>query len=1342
MVNQTDTAASLNSRDPLPVGAKPLSDRWGAQPKDADHALESEADLLPTPPLVKRRPFVIQLFCNLPIGRKQLLALVICELVPLLGLGVGSTLVLINSLRSQIQEQAKSEAAVTETNYNIKPNQMGYGSRGQADNTAFVNIARTQSQGGKLNADLATQARQILRNEVKARKMEYATLVDKDARIVVSANADRQGETFNPNGLVSKAIKTSAQIKASTIVPWSELAKEAPPLPENFSKQDSLIRYVVTPVKDPETKAVVGALIFGDVVNAKLPIVEDTLNAFGSGYSAVYARKLNGEFAIATTLNKLSAADGGATSSKLALPNTSLLEQAAAAKGRTVTQRLDIGDRTYTVAAKAVPDQSVETPDGIATSFDDHAAAILVRGTLEEGLNNLIASSLQQNLLVLALTLFVVILWTAAFRRLVLRPLEQLEHTTQAFADGDRTQRAQVSSLDEVGQLAITFNAMADSIVRSETALATEARQRELQARQSELLSNVVVKIRQTLNFDDIVQTGVDEIREFLDVDRVLIYRFNADYKSGVITAESVGSNWIRALGQTIYDPLVEGAVDRYKNGRVWHTTDISKGNLSHCHCEILERLQVKANIVAPIKLNGELMGLVCAHQCSRPRDWQLSEIDFFAQLAVQIGYALDQTDLLRRQEIAAKQARQLNEITLRMRETLDPQKIYTTALKSTREALGVDRTLIYLFDERWQGTIVAESVASGFPVALGAKIADPCFAQSYVEKYLKGRVQATANIYDAGLTDCYLGQLEPFQVKANLVVPILVDEKLLGLLIAHQCSAPRQWQEGEINFFQQVSIQLSFALEQAQLLQQSEVASKFDRLLNEITSRMRETFDPQQIYKATLKGSRDALAADRTLIYLFDEQWQGTIIAESVAPDFPAALGAQIADPCFARNYAEKYRKGRVQATPNIHAAGLTDCHLEQLEPFEVKANLVVPILVEEKLLGLLIAHQCSAPRHWQESEISFFQQVAVQLSFALEQAQLFAQREQASLAAEALSQEQQQKTETLQMQLLQLLGDIEGAASGDLTVRAEVTAGEIGTVADFFNSIVESLRQIVTQVKTSALEVNASLGQNEHAIQQLAEDASKQAAETTRTLDSVEQMADSIQTVATSARQAAVVTRSAASTAEAGEDAMDLTVQNILALRDTIGETAKRVKRLGESSQQISKVVSLINQIALQTNLLAINAGIEAARAGEQGQGFAVVAEEVGELAARSAIATQEIEQIVSTIQRETSEVVEAMSLGTTQVVEGTRLVGDAKQSLGQLLAVSLQIDTLVQSIFNATVSQTQTSDAIATLMRDVVKVSERTFDSSQQVSNSLRQTVEVAHELQESVGTFKVE
>jgi len=169
---------------------------------------------------------------------------------------------------------------------------------------------------------------------------------------------------------------------------------------------------------------------------------------------------------------------------------------------------------------------------------------------------------------------------------------------------------------------------------------------------------------------------------------------------------------------------------------------------------------------------------------------------------------------------------------------------------------------------------------------------------------------------------------------------------------------------------------------------------------------------------------------------------------------------------------------------------------------------------------------------------------------------------------------------------------------------------------------------------------------------------------------------------------------------------------------------------------------VVSLINQIALKTNILALNARIEAARAGEEGEGFVVVAEEVGALADQSARATQEIEQVVATIQKETSEVVMAMETGTSQVVKGTHLVQDAKESLGQILTVAQEINNLLQSISQATVSQSTTSQAVTALMQTVTQTSRQTAASSQEVADSLEGTAELAQELEAAVGQFKVE
>jgi hypothetical protein len=185
-------------------------------------------------------------FHNLPIRRKQLLALIGSEVISVLGLvGVGSWLI-VSAGRAQLLNQAQSEVAVTEVEYNIKINQMGFGFRGQSENTAVVEAAKAYLSTRTVPGDLQAQVSAILANEVKARQIEYATLVGADMRIIASANADRTGEKFDPQGLVSTVLSNPRQIKASAIVSWAELQKEAPPLPEGFLRQDSLIRYSTT----------------------------------------------------------------------------------------------------------------------------------------------------------------------------------------------------------------------------------------------------------------------------------------------------------------------------------------------------------------------------------------------------------------------------------------------------------------------------------------------------------------------------------------------------------------------------------------------------------------------------------------------------------------------------------------------------------------------------------------------------------------------------------------------------------------------------------------------------------------------------------------------------------------------------------------------------------------------------------------------------------------------------------------------------------------------------------------------------------------------------------------
>ncbi|EGJ34069.1 MULTISPECIES: methyl-accepting chemotaxis protein [Moorena] len=696
---------------------------------------------------------------------------------------------------------------------------------------------------------------------------------------------------------------------------------------------------------------------------------------------------------------------------------------------------------------------------------------------------------------------------------------------------------------------------------------------------------------------------------------------------------------------------------------------------------------------------------------------------------------------LVANQQASLDKARLFADVVTHAAKPDEKAHAFDLVVNAAKEKLAADRVVIYYFDPGYRGTIVAEAVDSHWPKAIAQEITDACIPRKLLEAYRKGRVVPTSDVQAVKYASGHMQLLNRLQVKANLVVPIVGVDNLIGLLVAHQCSRTRVWRTDEIDFLQELATHLGLALSSASLATLKTAEADRAGQVIEITSGIRQSFTVEEIYQSAISGIREALKTDRVLVYLFDENWQGTIVAESVGHGWPKSLGAEIADPCFAHQYVEKYQQGRVTALDNIYQAGLSDCYFGQLEPFKVKANLVAPILGEEKLLGLLVAHQCSGTRHWQESDINFFRQMSIQLGFALEQAKLVDQLKQARTAAEVVSQEQQQQREALQLQLLELVNKVEGAAQGDLTVRAEILSGEIGTVADFFNAVIESLRGIVTQVKTAATQVNQSVGDNAGAIHQLSEAALQQTQEITHTLDSVAQMTSSIQEVAFNARQAAAVAHTAANTAQSGTHAIERSVASIIILRDTIAETAKKVKRLGESSQQISQVVAFINQIALQTNLLSINAGIEAARAGEDGQGFAVVAEEVGELAARAATATKEIEQIVDNIQQGTSEVVEAMELGTTQVVEGTYLVQEAKDSFRQILNVSTQIDQFIQSISQATVSQAETSSAVTNVMKDIAQISERTYQSTEHISHSLQDTVSIAEELQTSVGKFKV-
>ncbi len=334
-----------------------------------------------------------------------------------------------------------------------------------------------------------------------------------------------------------------------------------------------------------------------------------------------------------------------------------------------------------------------------------------------------------------------------------------------------------------------------------------------------------------------------------------------------------------------------------------------------------------------------------------------------------------------------------------------------------------------------------------------------------------------------------------------------------------------------------------------------------------------------------------------------------------------------------------------------------------------------------------------------------------------------------------------QRQDKEQLQQEVINLLLEIEGAQRGDLTVQAPITPGEVGSIADAFNATIASLRQLVLQVQGVANQVQQVTQAGSESITHLTEAAQTQTAQVQDSLATVAAMNQSITQVTALAQQAAQVARSALVAAEAGDGKINQTVASIEGLRSTVATTAKKVKRLAESSQEISQIVAIISGISEKTNLLAFNASIEATRAGEHGQGFRVVADEVRRLAQQVTEATREIEQRVTNIQEGTGDVLQAMETGTSEVVVSTQLVQSTRETLQGLAQLSQDIDRFLQEIAGQTYAQQAASQQVNQRMMAVTTIATQTASESQTVAGSLQDLLAVVGDLQTSVARFRL-
>lgn len=323
----------------------------------------------------------------------------------------------------------------------------------------------------------------------------------------------------------------------------------------------------------------------------------------------------------------------------------------------------------------------------------------------------------------------------------------------------------------------------------------------------------------------------------------------------------------------------------------------------------------------------------------------------------------------------------------------------------------------------------------------------------------------------------------------------------------------------------------------------------------------------------------------------------------------------------------------------------------------------------------------------------------------------------------------------------ILRLLDEMGSLAEGDLTVRATVTEDITGAIADSINFAVEALRSLVTTINETAVQVAAAAQETQATAMHLAEAAEHQAQQITSASAAINEIAVSIDEVSKNSAESADVAQRSVQIAAKGAEVVRQTIQGMDSIRDQIQETSKRIKRLGESSQEIGSIVELINDIAEQTNILALNAAIQAASAGEAGRGFAVVADEVQRLAERASNATKRIETLVQTIQADTNEAVSSMEQTTAEVVAGARLAEDAGLALGEIEKVSNDLADLIQNISEAARQQSAAATNISATMNVIQEITTQTSMGASQTAESIGNLAQLAADLRRSVADFKL-
>ncbi|MGD1871713.1 MAG: GAF domain-containing protein [Mastigocoleus sp.] len=603
-------------------------------------------------------------------------------------------------------------------------------------------------------------------------------------------------------------------------------------------------------------------------------------------------------------------------------------------------------------------------------------------------------------------------------------------------------------------------------------------------------LTEVVSNIRSSLNTKFIFDTTCKELCNLLNLERAAIYCFHDDWSGEFISHfGTVESQWesTNPFGKNLVwqdTHLQETKGGRYRNNETFAVTDIYQAGHTRCHLDILEQFKIRAYALAPIFIGPKLWGLLAAYQHSSPREWLDYEVEFLSQVGGQLGVAIQQAEFLQQSEkqaIALQKSiarqRTLTDVVTKIRSFSNTDLILKTTCQEVCKLLQVERVGVYQFNSDWSGKFVSNF---GIPEVDWTNVnpfgEDLYWKDTHLQETKGGRYRhnesfAVDDIYQVGHVQCHVDILEQFKIRAYAITPIFVGQDLWGLLAAYQHTSPRTWEKLEVEFLGQVANQLGVAIQSADLLSQTQIRVEEQRqsaqqrqILFDVVAKIRESLDLETIFKNTAQEIRRSLRVDRVAVFRFDNSdkyERGKFIAEDVLPEFEAANGSIFEDYCFGENYVPQYTQGKILSVSNIYEAGYKDCYIKSLVELQIKAYIIIPLMEGKRLWGLLCIHQCSHFRNWTDEEIQFVTEVAIQLSVALEQANLLRKtREQAQQLTQTLTDLQKAQIQMIQSEKMASLGQLVAGVAHEINNPVSFIHGNLQHAIEYTQDLMECLK------------------------------------------------------------------------------------------------------------------------------------------------------------------------------------------------------------------------------------------------------------------------------------------